>query len=178
MEDLKKVLIKYHKPPDYTGEWENEFVYDSGDIIVSAFTLKNPKFPVVIDGVKILDNGYRGVYYEIVDDWYDVVRIFDRDEKFIGYYCDIKTPSKRFEGGFELTDLFLDLWVFPDMKWRILDKEEFDEAVIKGWIDRETASIAMKKIIYLIGQVTEGDFPPKKIRELEEKIGFHLGKRK
>ncbi len=171
MAEKKMVLVKYHKPPDYIGEWENEFVYDSGEIIVSAFTLNSSKFPYVVNGKIIMNNGWRGLYYEVIADWYDVVRIYDKEKKFVGYYCDIKTPSKRIEGGFELTDLFLDLWVFPDMKFEILDKDEFDRAVLNGWLDRTTASTAMKKLMLLIENAIAGDFPPKPIRDLESKIG-------
>jgi predicted RNA-binding protein associated with RNAse of E/G family len=50
-----------------------------------------------------------------------------------GYYCDIVTPPRPLDDGeVEVTDLFLDLWVSPDLGYEVLDEEELECALLKG----------------------------------------------
>ena len=52
--------------------------------------------------------------------WYDVGKVYNLNNEWTGYYCDILKPVKRSvdRAGkldcFEITDLFLDLWINPD----------------------------------------------------------------
>ena len=77
-----------------------------------------------------------------------------------GYYCDIVTPPRLLEdGGVDLTDLFLDLWVSPDFRFEVLDEEELENAFRKGWIAKRLHSKAKKELSELINAVKQGKFP-------------------
>ena len=91
--------------------------------------------------------------------------------KNTGYYCDIVVPLKLLDdGGVELTDLFLDLWVSPDLKYKVLDEEELEEAFRKAWITKPLYDRAKKELRKLISVVKRGKFPPYSVRCLEEKL--------
>jgi predicted RNA-binding protein associated with RNAse of E/G family len=52
------------------------------------------------------------------------------------------------DGGVELTDLFLD-WVSLDLRCKVLDEEELENAYSKGWVTRqlyEKAKEELKKL--------------------------------
>ena len=62
------------------------------------------------------------------DRWYDVDKVYNLQDQFAGDYCDIISPMTRTKTHFEITDLFLDMWVSPDGNYRILDEDEFESA--------------------------------------------------
>ncbi|MXY27110.1 DUF402 domain-containing protein, partial [Candidatus Poribacteria bacterium] len=82
--------------------------------------------------------------------------------EWTGYYCDIMKPVKRTVDAtgklncFEITDLFLDLWVNPDGTYEIQDEDEFEEAVQGGAIDAELERKAWEVMKTLIAEVEAG----------------------
>lgn len=52
---------------------------------------------------------------------------FDADGVFFGWYVNLETPSRRWSGGIDMTDLVLDIWVKPDRSWNWKDEDEFAE---------------------------------------------------
>lgn len=133
---------------------------DTPDLIVSEFRFSGLEEPTVLEGRTIVENGYRCVLFEYAKEWYEIMKIWDKEGELVGYYCNINTPPKRFEGGYEVTDLFLDLWVFPDLEHHILDEHELERAVARGWIDKQMERIARNVLADLVRKVEMGDFPP------------------
>ncbi|THV30778.1 DUF402 domain-containing protein [Glycomyces paridis] len=46
---------------------------------------------------------------------------------FFGWYVNLETPSRRWSGGLDTTDLALDVWATPDGAWNWKDEDEFAE---------------------------------------------------
>jgi predicted RNA-binding protein associated with RNAse of E/G family len=59
---------------------------------------------------------------------------------------------------FEITDLFLDLWINPDGTYEIQDEDEFEDAVRDGAIDAELEKKAWNVLNALIAEVEAGHF--------------------
>jgi predicted RNA-binding protein associated with RNAse of E/G family len=57
---------------------------------------------------------------------------------------------------FEITDLFLDLWINPDGTHEIQDEDEFEEAIQAGAIDTELEKKAWNVLKELITEVESG----------------------
>ncbi|MXZ00275.1 DUF402 domain-containing protein [Candidatus Poribacteria bacterium] len=57
---------------------------------------------------------------------------------------------------FEITDLFLDLWVNPDGSYEIQDEDEFEEAIQNGAIDAKLEKKAREVLDALIAKVEDG----------------------
>jgi predicted RNA-binding protein associated with RNAse of E/G family len=74
------------------------------------------------------------------------------------------------DGGIELTDLFLDLWVSPDLRYKVLDREELEEALRNGWIAKQLYAKAKEELNKLVKIVKQGKFPPYQIKCLEKKL--------
>jgi protein associated with RNAse G/E len=61
--------------------------------------------------------------------WYNIFSIYDGEERFKGWYANISTPI-TFDGEtIRYTDLDLDLWVWPDRRFVVLDEDEFAQRV-------------------------------------------------
>ncbi|NIU73719.1 MAG: DUF402 domain-containing protein, partial [Gammaproteobacteria bacterium] len=73
-----------------------------------------------------------------------------RDDTFTGYYVNLIAPPEIRGGTWHMIDLFLDLWVEPQGRaYHVLDRDEFDEAVDRGWLDTATARRARQELAAL-----------------------------
>ena len=78
-----------------------------------------------------LKNGDRFVETFYTDRWYNTFAIFDsEDDRFKGWYCNITRPARIESGNIYADDLALDLIVYPDGRWLVLDEDEFAELVL------------------------------------------------
>jgi len=127
------LTVLYKRLPNKITRFPVVVIHESLEGIV-IFNLLNPSKPLIVEESILLDRGYIGIWFISYKDWHDLGAIYDRDRRFKGYYCDICTPLKRTPDGYEMTDFFLDLWVFPDGRYLVLDQDEFDRAMKKEWI--------------------------------------------
>jgi len=57
-----------------------------------------------------------------------------------GWYCNITKPAVVTEDELTFVDLALDLWVWPDMRYLVLDEDEFDELAASTYSPEDTAT--------------------------------------
>jgi uncharacterized protein len=58
--------------------------------------------------------------------WYNIFEIHDRDNDHLkGWYCNVTQPAEFSPGKIAYVDLALDLLVYPNGEYLILDEEEF-----------------------------------------------------
>ncbi len=163
MEEIKLRLVR---PPDKVDTWTHELLHRDGDVIISKFRFSKMKGPAEIEGSVVADNDYTGICYEFVDRGYEIIKIFDLEDRFTGYYCNINTRPEPFEGGYEVKDLFLDVWVFPDKKFSVLDEDEFEDAFRKGLISEEEEMFARAVLKRILDDLEGGRFPPGIVDEI------------
>ncbi len=60
------------------------------------------------------------------DRWYNVFEIHGPDGTLKGWYADICRPARLEDDALSWDDLALDIWMDPDGRMQILDREEFD----------------------------------------------------
>jgi hypothetical protein len=74
----------------------------------------------------LLRPGDRFVETYYVDRWYNIFAVHDVEEGGLkGWYCNLSRPAQIEPGHVYAEDLALDLVVYPDGSWAILDMEEF-----------------------------------------------------
>ena len=131
------------------------------DVIVTSQRVK-PSSPIVQNGATVLGNNFPVVWFVFTGLWYDVGKVYNLNNEWTGYYCDVLKPvirSMDVDGKldrFEITDLFLDLWINPDGTYEIQDEDEFEEAVQSGAIDAELEKKAWAVLKALITEVESG----------------------
>jgi predicted RNA-binding protein associated with RNAse of E/G family len=82
---------------------------------------------VTFQAIRLL-RGDRFVETFYTDRWYNVFTIYDRhDGRLKGWYCNITRPARFENDGIDIfaEDLALDLIVYPDGRWLVLDEEEY-----------------------------------------------------
>lgn len=165
------VTVRYHRPGKEPREWEQELLADNEDMIVSSFTFRLSKPFTPFGDIPLIKDGYFGVLFDLLNRWFNVVKVFDEDKEFIGYYSDIRTPPERIEGGYKAEDLFIDFWIESDGEFYILDEEEFEEADLN-----EDIRIKVRDTIEELKRLIKNDnYPPKGVINYElsaDEIGF------
>ena len=156
---METIELIYKRLPNRVHHFQQNLLYEDDDVIVTTQRIK-PSSPIIIDGVTVLGDNYRAVWFVFANRWYDVGKIYNLKDHFTGYYCDIILPMKRMETHFEITDLFLDLWVSPDGSYQVEDEDEFESAVAQNWIQTDLANQAKNALQDLIAEVESGAFPP------------------
>lgn len=91
--------------------------------------------------------------YYWLDRWYNVFRFSDPSRKLKNFYCNINMPP-RFDGRvLSYVDLDIDVLVEPDLSYRVLDVEDFEENARRYAYPagiRESAHGALADLIRLI----------------------------
>jgi GrpB-like predicted nucleotidyltransferase (UPF0157 family)/predicted RNA-binding protein associated with RNAse of E/G family len=165
-----RLHLRYIRLPAQVVEMYDDQVYNSKKIVVGKSQITSTH-SIVFDGKLVLSAGFPIVYFELTGRWFNIVKIRNLQGTHTGYYCDITTPPRLLrDGSIELTDLFLDLWVSPDLRYKVLDKDELEEALEKGWVEKQLHDKAKKELKKLITLVENGGFPPKLVRRLEERL--------
>jgi len=71
--------------------------------------------------------GDRMLEWFYTDRWYNVFEIYDVDDGHLkGWYCNITRPTTILNDSVFSDDLALDLMVYPDGRYLVLDEDEFD----------------------------------------------------
>jgi len=167
-----KFHLRYVRLPNNVLDLHDDLFYRSERIIVGKSQITSAN-SVVFDGKVVLASGYQIVYFDLMRKWFSVGKIRDLEGRHTGYYCDIITPPRLLkDGGVEITDLFLDLWVAPDLRYKILDEKELDDALKKGCITEQPYKKARAELEKLITLVRQGDFPPPLVKHLEMQLNL------
>ena len=150
----------------------DDLVYESKKVIVGRSQITSTHSIVFNDKV-VLHAGFPVIYFEMPGRWFNVVKVRNLQGQHTGYYCDITIPLKRLrDGSVKVSDLFLDLWVSPDLRYKVLDQDELEEAMEKGWISRRLYDRAKKELKKLVALVERKEFPPRIVRQLEDRLKF------
>ncbi len=156
---MKTITLSYKRLPDRIHYYEQQLLYADDDIIVTTQKIK-PSSQIVINEKTVLGDNYTAIWFVFSGLWYDIGKIYNLNNEWTGYYCDIIKPVNRSSNNFEIVDLFLDLWVSPDGNYEVQDEDEFETALREGTITTELASKARNALDDLIDNVTSGNFPP------------------
>ena len=74
-----------------------------------------------------ISSGTISTEYYWLDRWYNVFRFSDSDRKLKSFYCNVNQPPS-FDGRvLSYIDLDIDVVVAPDLTYKILDLEDFEE---------------------------------------------------
>ena len=173
---METVTLTYKRPPDRVNHFQQELLYLDDQVIVTSQRVK-PSSPIVQNGETVLGDNFAAVWFVFTGLWYDVGKIYNLENEWTGYYCDVLKPVKRSVDAngklnlFEITDLFLDLWINPDGTYEIQDEDEFEEAVQNGAIDAELEGKALEVLSALIAEVEAGHVE-RRLQEIMHKAGF------
>lgn len=85
--------------------------------------------------------------------WFNIFEICDRDSGGTkGWYCNITRPAQFADGSISYVDLALDLLVYPDGRWLLLDEDEYAELHLDAADDaRVNDAVEQLKMLFSLG---------------------------
>jgi protein associated with RNAse G/E len=97
--------------------------------------------------------------YYWLDRWYNVFRFSDREGKLKRFYCNLNTPP-QFDGEvLSYIDLDIDVLVEPDLTYKILDLEDFDENAKRYHYSGEVQTNTRQALAELTRLIETKSFP-------------------
>ena len=169
---MQTITLTYKRLPHRVNYFKQQLLYKDIDVIVTTQRV-TPSAPIIINGETVLGDNFNVIWFVFTGLWYDIGKIYNLNNEWTGYYCDIILPVERTPEKFEIVDLFLDLWVSPDGTYEIQDEDEFASALENGIIDPELANNAQNALNNLIDKVESGSFPPEFVKNFRTKE-YHI----
>lgn len=114
----------------------------------------------LVTGRTVLEPGAPVVWFTFPGLRHDIGRFHTVDGAFTGCYANVLTPVERDGDMWTTTDLFLDVFVDLAGGVHVLDEDELEEAVDRGWISADAARGAEREASRLVAAARDGTWPP------------------
>jgi predicted RNA-binding protein associated with RNAse of E/G family len=156
------VRIHYQRLPGRLQTFEQKRVANAQGCAITLLESADIATPMTIEGRVALEPGAPIVWFTFDGAWHDIGRFHDADGRFTGFYANVLTPVMGLDGNeWRTTDLFLDVWLRSGVDAvAVLDRDEFEEARARGWIDNVTAERALEETSTIERLHAAGAWPP------------------
>lgn len=150
---LRKRFIPF-ETVDISGD---EMLFRDNNLIITRWKVIRPRTDID-----------RGVSFAFLKEGYKISRFYDPKGNFVYWYCDIIDVGYDNEKDtYTLTDLLVDVKIFPDGEVQILDVDEVADALQDNIITKEQACDSLRKLHKLLDMIYSGAFPPNEARDQE-----------
>lgn len=103
--------------------------------------------------------------YYFVKKGYTISKVFQRNGEFMYYYCDVMEMRQVGRLRYVMVDLLLDLIVYPDGRYHLIDVDEFAVAVEKGQLKKRQQVHALRTLDKMTRMVVNRSFIPKYLQD-------------
>ena len=111
------------------------------------------------DSVGTIESGTISTEYYWLDRWYNVFRFSDSEQKLKNFYCNVNVPP-QFDGRvLKYIDLDIDVLVDPDLTYKVLDEDDFEENAKRYPYPEEVQAQARTALTDLIELIETRSFP-------------------
>lgn len=151
VKDNKSVLvIKLNPNREETWRYTGQILsQDETSMLIEAYFNRSD---LLFNGILLREND-RFIERYFSNRWYNIFEIHDRDDDRIkGWYCNITKPAEFSPGKIAYIDLALDVLIYPDGIYLVLDDDEFADLEI----DENTRQGALEGLKDLVSLVDEG----------------------
>ena len=127
---------------------DDVILYADPEVIVTKWNTIRPK--------KTLHHGYSCYFLER---GFKVSKFYDHDGNLISWYCDIiKHTHDPAANTYVVTDLLVDVIVYPDGFVRVVDLDELADALRDKLITQEDLQLALRRLDKLLSLIYKGAF--------------------
>ena len=138
MPRMRITVLKKNLAGEVTWQYEGVVLQREPSFVVLEALFNRPDTPFM-DTVLKENDRFVETFYS--DRWYNIFKIYDRDDGRVkGWYCNIGKPAVIEDGVVSYVDLALDLWVSADGRQTVLDEDEFAEL----GLDEKSSAEALK----------------------------------
>lgn len=143
-----KIYRKRYIPNEVVDISSDEIIYQDENMIVTKWIPIKPRTDIS-----------RGVSYTMLDKGWKISKFYDHDDKLLYWYCDIIEHTLE-NDEITLTDLLVDVIVYENGTYEIVDLDELDDALKIGLITPDQKYNALTKVEKLKELIETKQFPP------------------
>ncbi|MBQ7463757.1 MAG: DUF402 domain-containing protein [Lachnospiraceae bacterium] len=159
---MDKAPILYRKrliPDECVLLKDDEILYHDKEIIVTKWRTLHPKHD--------LDHGYSAYF---LNEGYKVSKFLYNNDSLIYWYCDIiDYVYNEADDSYIFRDLLADVIVYPDGFVKVVDLDEFEQALCDGLLTMDDVRKALLSLDALLTTIYDGKFDVLKA-EIEKRI--------
>ena len=97
--------------------------------------------------------------YYWLDRWYSIFCFYEPDGSFRNYYCNINMPPAFENGVLDYVDLDIDVLVWPDLTYQILDEAEYKGNAQKFSYPESVTSAVAEALAELLALIENRKLP-------------------
>jgi len=120
---MTKIVSYDHKHQEYK-TWEALIIASNDEFIITKNIVP---FKITYSTKKEKEFPIQTFITHFYNEWFNIITVYDLKGVFQHWYVNITTPITFSHNTISYDDLLLDLRVYPDYTWDILDKDEYDE---------------------------------------------------
>ena len=111
-------------------------------------------------GLGSIRRGTLSYEYYWLERWYNIFRFHEPDGSLRNYYCNIAKPPTFKDGVLDYVDLDIDIVVWPDGNYEVLDRDDFERNALKYCYPKELRQKAEESLTELIEIIEKTELPP------------------
>jgi protein associated with RNAse G/E len=157
VDESEAILVSVRK---YDGvehrRWPAQIARIEGSLLVLDAVFENE---IEHDLLGTISSGTISTEYYWLDRWYNVFRFSDPDGRLKNFYCNVNQPPV-FDGDvLSYIDLDIDVLVAPDLTYKILDVEDFEENAKRYDYPNDVLANARQALTEVIELIESRAFP-------------------
>jgi predicted RNA-binding protein associated with RNAse of E/G family len=103
--------------------------------------------------------------YYFVKRGYTISKVFHKNGEFMYYYCDVMEMKEVAPMRYVMVDLLLDLIIYPDGRYHLIDVDEFADSVDKGHLKKRQQVHALRTLDTMLKLQTKRRLVPRFVQE-------------
>jgi len=107
----------------------------------------------------VIRRGTISYEYYWLDRWFSVFRFHEPEGEFRNFYCNINMPPTFENGVLDYIDLEIDILIWKDFSFQILDAEEFEENAEKFNFNLELRTKVEQNVNVILSLIRKREFP-------------------
>ncbi len=160
-DDPPLVRIHYQRPPEREDVFVQHLLHQDARVRITFEPALPIPAPKSIHGQPAMEPGSPVLWFTFPDTWHDIGLFHLADDTFTGVYANILTPPVFADRHtWYTTDLFLDVWIPAGGDLRVLDRDQFRQAVAEGALSAAQEAGALAEVARIERDARAGLWPP------------------
>ncbi len=136
--------------------WKAELIEETSELYIFAgvfdFEVKHPKLGIIRPGT---------ISYEYYwkNKWFNIFRFHEPEGSLRNFYCNVNQPPNFKNGVIDYIDLDIDVLVWKDFSFEILDLDEFEENILKYKYSKKLQDQVHSSLAEIINLLENRAFP-------------------
>lgn len=110
-------------------------------------------------GLGSIKRGTTSHEYFWLDRWYNIFRFHEPEGTLRNYYCNVAMPPTFENGVLDYVDLDIDILVWPDFSFEVVDRDDFERNSLKYNYPDDIKQESEKSVAEMIEMIERRKFP-------------------